>query len=176
MKKINSLIVLLLFCSFLSGCGYTTKSTLAGHLQTIHVELFVNEIDYTAESSRKLYIPLLEVDARNAIVDRFLFDGNLRTADAGQGDLVLSGVLKGYDRGVLRFTDDDDIEEYRIHIIVSMTMYDTQEEKVIWTESSFVGEATYFLIGPLAKSEEVAVDEAIEDLARRIVERTIENW
>jgi len=168
MKKINSLTVLLLFCSFFSGCGYTTKSTLSAHLQTIHVELFVNEIDYTAESSRKLYIPLLEIDIRNALVDRFLFDGNLLISKPGQGDLVLSGVLKGYNRSVLRFTDDDDIEEYRIHITVSMTMYDTRKETVMWNESSFVGQATYFLTGPLARSEDAAVEEAVEDLARRI--------
>ena len=69
MKKIGPLFVLLLACSQFSGCGYTTKSTLAGHLKTVHIESFVNKINYTAEGSRNLYVPLLEVDIRNALVD-----------------------------------------------------------------------------------------------------------
>ena len=45
-----------------------------------------------------------------------------------------------------------------------------------WTESNFVGETTYFTSGSLAKSENVAIQDALTDLARRIVERTIEDW
>jgi len=159
-----------------SSCGYTTKSTLPKSIKTIHVESFKNSIDYTEGRGRNVYLPLLEVDARNAVIDRFLFDGNLKIAEPGKADLILKGELKNYQRTALRYTEDDDVQEYRIHVTVSFELHNTKQGTTSWTEPGFVGEATYFVTGPLASSEDSAVDEAITDLARRIVERTIEDW
>ncbi len=160
----------------LAGCGYTTKSTLPKSIRTIHVDTFKNDINYTAETGRNVYLPLLEVDVRNAIIDRFLFDGNLKIAKAHLADLILKGRLVGYDRSALRYTDNDDVEEYRVHITVAFELFDAKLEEPSWTEPSFVGEATYFVTGPLVSSEDSAVKEATLDLAKRIVERVIENW
>lgn len=160
----------------IAGCGYTTRSTLPSTIKTIHVEMFKNKIDFTTEGRRNIYLPLLEIKVRNAVIERFLFDGNLKIAEKDRAHLVLKGELQGYDRSALRYTDNDDVQEYRIHITVSLEMLDAQTGEVKWTEPSFVGEATYFTTGALAKSEDTAVAEAITDLARRIVERTVEDW
>lgn len=159
-----------------ASCGYTTRSTLPSTIKTIHVETFKNNVDFSAEGSRNLYLPLLEIKVRNAVINRFLFDGNLKIAEADKADLVLKGQLLSYDRTALRYTDNDDVQEYRIHITVSLEMHNAKKEEIAWKESAFVGEATYFVTGALAKSEEAAVEDAITDLARRIVERTVENW
>jgi len=163
-------------CVYVAGCGYTTKSSLPPRHKTIHVEKFANKIDFTAANQRNLYFPLLEVDVKNAVIDRFLFDGNLRIADADLANLILKGDLVGYHRSPLRYTDDDDVLEYRIQISVNLKMIEVGAEEPFWTENGFVGEAEYFVSGALAKTESVVVKEAIKDLARRIVERTIENW
>jgi hypothetical protein len=55
-------------------------------------------------------------------------------------------------------------------------MIDNTTGEVYWEEPSFAGEATYFLTGAQAKSETAALDEALTDLARRVVERTVQNW
>lgn len=159
-----------------SSCGYTTRSTLPSSLKTIYVETFKNNIDFAVEGRRNLYLPLLEVNVRNAVINRFLFDGNLKIADADKADLILKGQLLSYDRTALRYADNGDVQEYRIHIMVSLELYNAQKQETSWTESGFVGEATYFVTGALAKSEETAVTDAITDLARRIVERTVEDW
>lgn len=158
------------------GCGYTTRTTLPKNIKTVHVEPMKNKIDYTTGTGRNIYLPLLEVKSRNAIIDRFLFDGNLKIAKPHLADLILKGELTGYQRSPLRYTDNDDVEEYRVHIIVSFTLTNTKTEDIAWEEPGFVGEATYFVTGPNATSEDSAVEEAILDLARRIVERTIEDW
>ncbi len=164
-------------CALLSGCGYTTSSTLPSSIKTIRVEPFKNSIDYTAEGVRNVYLPLLEVDARNAVIDRFVFDGNLKIVERDEADLILKGELKRYERSGLRYTDDDDVEEYRVHITVAFEMWNADNsEEPSWTEPSFVGEATYFVTGPSATTEESAVEAATIDLARRVVERTIEDW
>ena len=103
-----------------SGCGYTTKSTLPKSIKTIHIDRLKNSIDFTTGTNRNVYLPLLEVDVRNAIVDRFLFDGNLKIAEPQMADLVLKGELTQYSRSALRYTDDDDVEEYRVQITVSL--------------------------------------------------------
>lgn len=163
-------------CVLLAGCGYTTKSTLPKSIQTIRVEPFKNSIDYTTGSGRNIYLPLLEVKARNKVIDRFLYDGNLKVVEPHEADLILTGELKSYQRSGLRFTDDDDVQEYRVHVTVAFELTNAKTEEVSWAEPNFVGEGTYYVTGPSAKSEESAVEEAILDLARRIVERTIEDW
>ena len=162
--------------AILSGCGYTTKSTLPSNIKTIYIEPFKNSIDFAAGSSRNIYLPLLEVDTRNAVIDQFNFDGNLKIAESNTADLILKGELKKYERSGLRYTDNDDVQEYRVHITVSFEMWNKGAEEPSWKEPNFVGEATYFVTGPTATSEESAIEAAKVDLARRIVERTIEDW
>ena len=168
--------VILMCAIFLTSCGYTTGSLLPSNYKTIHVEHFPNKVTYINETSRSLYIPLLESRAREAIVDRFLFDGHLRVSDSDRADLILQGELTGFERSELRLTDNQDVEEFRIQITVSLTMTDPVDQKVLWREPSFVGEATYFTTGPQARSEAAALEEALTDLARRVVERMIEDW
>ena len=159
-----------------AGCGYTTRSALPSHFKTVAVEPFANKIDYMSAGTRQIYVPLLEVKVRDAVIDRFLFDGNLRLSEADTADLVLTGELVRYERSALRYTDDNDVQEYRVHVVVSLVMKDRRHDAVLWREPRFAGTATYFVAGPLAATESAALEEATLDLARRIVERTVEDW
>ena len=64
MSTLKRYIFCLALCIVMSGCGYTTKSTLPGHLKTVHIEAVKNKIDYSAERSRNIYFPLIEVNVR----------------------------------------------------------------------------------------------------------------
>lgn len=158
----------------LPSCGYSTRSSLPANIRTLYVEPFPNKIDFQA-GKPNVYIPLLEVKAHDAVVRQFQFDGNLRIAKENTADLTLKGELINYNRTAVRYTDNDDVQEYRIQVVVSLTMLDA-EGKVMWEEPSFAGEASFYLTGPSASSEAGAVDAAINDLAKRIVERTVEDW
>lgn len=173
-----SYLFLLLPLSFMliGGCGYSTRSTLPANIRTIHIAAFKNKINYSTEkTSTNTYFPLLETKIRQAVADRFLFDGNLRVSDAERSDLTLVGELTRYNREVLRYTDNNDVQEYRIQITVNLKMFNKSQE-LLWEESNFIGDTTYFVSGALAKSEATAVEDALVDLARRIVERTVEDW
>jgi len=159
----------------LASCGYSTGSLLSSKYKTICVLPFKNNVGFT-QSRDITYIPLLEVKAREAIVDRYLFEGHLRVADEQTADLVLKGELKGFERQELRVTEGQDVQEFRIHIIVSLTLWDPVDQKEVWSEPNFAGEATYFVSGPQARPESAAIQEALTDLARRAVERTLEDW
>ncbi len=160
----------------LSGCGYTTGSLLPSNFRTIHIDAFKNKIGYLNENSRELYIPLLENKVHDSIIVRFQNDGHLKVERDGQTDLVLKGELIRFEREELRVNNDQNVTEYRLRVTVNIALVDPSENKEIWKENSFAGEATYYLTGPQSKSESAALEDALTDLSRRIVERTLENW
>lgn len=169
-----------LFIVILVGCGYTTGSLLPPRLKSIYVDNFKNRIDIgkevTESAQYTLYRPGLENDITEAAVERFVFDGNLRIASKEDADLILRGSLVDYSQEALRYDGSDNVEEYRIRITVDIELVDVANDKLLWKEAGFAGESTYKTTGRFAASEDTARDEAIEDLARRIVERTVEGW
>lgn len=174
------LIFLISIILFVPGCGYTTRSLLPSDLKTIYVSNFKNAINISAEQSNvrmyRGYRPGMERDLTKAVNDKFLFDGNLVIATESNADLILAGELIDFSRVALRYDANNNVEEYRITMTVNMDVVNRKTGKTMWTEKSFSGETTYRTSGPLAKSENAAVNDAIADLARRIVERTIEAW
>ena len=178
--KIAVFVSVIFALSFLAGCGYTTRSMIFGEYKTIHVEQFINKIDITtdslAASKYRIYRPMLESSLTQAVIDRYLFDGNLKPGTAKSADLILKTELVEFERAPLKYTSDDEVQEYRINLAVNISLRDTKTDKLIWEEKHFTGDTTYYTTGPLAKSEDEAVSLAITDLSRRIVERTVDQW
>jgi hypothetical protein len=174
------IVAALCICCGLAGCGYTTRSMIAEQFKTIHVVPFVNKIDITMEnnaaSKYKIYKPGLETDITHAVTNKYLFDGNLKPSGSAVADLTLKGELVEFRRDPLRYTDNNEVEEYRINIVVNLTLFDNRTQKVVWEAKNFTGDTTYFARGAVAKSDDVAVNDAVKDIARRIVERTVEQW
>jgi hypothetical protein len=181
MYKIKSINwFLLLSVLAISGCGYTTGSLLPAHLKTIAIENFANKIPITDEISDrnryKTYRPLLEVDVTRTIIDRFIFDGHLKVVQKKDANLILEGALVDFRREPTKYGYGDMIEQYRIAIFVDMQLIDAVSGEVMWSENNFAGSDYYFTTGAQMKSEDAAVADALNDLARRVVERTIEVW
>jgi hypothetical protein len=168
------------FIFAIGGCGYTTRSLIADKFKTIYITPFVNKVDITTENyagdKYRIYRPMLETDVTRAVNNKYLFDGNLKPSEKDLADLVLKGELVEFRRDPLRYDDNDNVVEYRINIVVNLSLWDNRQNKLIWQEANFTGDTTYFTTGQLAKSEDAAVSDAIDDLARRIVERTVEQW
>lgn len=180
-KLLKSGLFYLLFVSvILSGCGYTTRSTISNEFKTIYITPFVNKIDITSEeytgNKYKVYRPLLETEITKAVQNRYLLDGNLKPVNKENADLVLQGDLVDFRRDPLRYTDSDDVAEYRLNLVVNIALKDVKKEKVLWEENNFTGQYTYFPTGSQATPESKAINSAVEDLARRVVERTVEQW
>lgn len=182
-RKSFSLVLSLLFayCLFqTSGCGYTTRSAISKDYATIYITPFVNKVDITQESyaqnKYRIYRPTLESDITRAVNNKFLIDGNLRPLKEESADLILKGELTEYRRDPLRYDDNDNVTEYRINLVVNISLYDRKNDKLLWEENGFTGDFSYFTTGNLAQPEEVAINNALDDLARRIVERAVEQW
>lgn len=164
----------------LVSCGYTTRSMIADSYSTIYVTPFLNKVDITQEvdvgSKYRIYRPMLETDITRNVTNKFLFDGNLRPAKESSADLVLKGELIDFRKDPLRYDDSDEVTEYRINLVVNIALWNNKENKLLWEENNFVGDTTYFTTGSQAKSEGTAINDALSDLARRIVERVVEQW
>ena len=175
------LIALLVYCIVglgLAGCGYTMRSLITTYYKTIHVSSFINKIDISSDTSvarkYKTYHPLLENDITRQVIDQFILDGNLRLAKEEEADLVLEGELVDYRKDALRYTGEDskEVEEYRISLGVNLKLYDVSNQTLLWQANNFIGDTTYFI----GQSESSAISEAVEDLARRIVDRVVDIW
>ena len=68
------------------------------------------------------------------------------------------------------------MEEWRLNVVVDLRFYDQTTKTLLWEEPRLTGDATYFALGAGAESESTALDRAITDLARRVVERAVESW
>lgn len=183
--RLSLAAVCFLLAGICTGCGYTTRSMLYGNYATIYVAPFVNKVDVSEETfsanKYRIYRPMLETDITKKVINQYLFDGNLKPAKEPDADLVLKGELVEYRKDPLSYTSDtENVTEYRINIYVNLSLWDPKENKVVWQENNFNGNYSYFTefadTANVRVSEAAAVNNAVEDLARRIVERTVEQW
>jgi hypothetical protein len=118
----------------------------------------------------------MEVDLTKAVISRYQFTGLLRPARPEQADCRLEGELIDFRRDALRYNASSQVEEWRLNLVVNLRFVDQTTDIVLWEENGFTGDTTYFALGTNAESESRALDRAVTDLARRIVEHTVESW
>lgn len=180
MIRFKNLILFLILGITLIGCGYSTHSLAMKNHKTIYIEPFVNKIDLTNENSeyRKLvtYYPVLEIKITQGVTDRFIFDGTFKVAKKEDADLVLRGELLGYTRDALRYKDNEEVQEYRLTLMVNLSLWEKGKNEPLWQEANFKGDATYFTSGSNARTEEQAIADLITDFSRRVIERIVEPW
>jgi hypothetical protein len=190
-KRIKlSLFLLSLGClltAVLAGCGYTTRSMVSTKYKSIYIAPFLNKVDITQEvysaNKYRIYRPMLETDITKKVINQYLFDGNLKPVKEALADLVLKGELMEYRKDPLSYTpNNEDVTEYRVNIYVNLSLWDPKDKSLVWEEKNFNGNYSYFTsfaptnVSMGRTSEDAAVTKAVEDLARRIVERTVEQW
>lgn len=175
----------------LCGCGYTTRSMISDKYRTIYIMPFVNKIDITRESDTgnkyKIYRPHLETDITNAVTNKYLFDGNLKPSKKENADLVLKGEVVEYRKDALRYSEGDEVTQYRMNLVVNISLWDNKENKMLWDANGFTGYFDYYtdkyplplpagVLKYTANDDQEPLNKALEDLVRRIVERTVNEW
>jgi outer membrane lipopolysaccharide assembly protein LptE/RlpB len=156
-----------------AGCGYTTGSLVPSGLKTVYVESFENK---TSE-------PGLEIDVTNQIKDRFIQDGALDVADSKEkADSMLTGEIIGYEKKPLSYATSEEVAEYELVLTVNVKYIDLVNNEVLWEEKNFEADSEFYSIleqqrfGSTNIDEEQLQTNAIKELARRIVDRTVEGW
>jgi len=178
---VRRFLLLSLAVFVVSGCGYTTKTLLPEHVKTIYIDNVLNKIDITKETEYRdtyhIYRPGLERKIRRGIKERFIFDGKLKVVNTKEkADSVLETSIVAFEKQPLQYLDDKTVDEYRLKMVVGMKFTDLAEGDVLVDIAELVGETTYTLNGPFAKTETAAQDDAVTDLSRRIIERVVDLW
>ncbi|OGW86150.1 MAG: hypothetical protein A3A81_05175 [Omnitrophica bacterium RIFCSPLOWO2_01_FULL_45_10b] len=168
-----SWIALFLTTCLLSGCGYTQQAHLPSDIKTVTVKTFKNEIPPDEQFA---YRPGLEIELTNAIIDRIIFDGNLKIVDESKADAVLEGAVISYKQEGLRYDRLDSVQEYRLFLVVKFKLVDRKTKKVIIEEPNFSGRAEFFVSRSPAVTRRTAANDATTDLARSLVDRIVEEW
>ena len=164
-------VCLLLFSLY--GCGYTQHAKLPNDIKTIAIQTFQDEIP---PDRRFAYRPGLEIELTNAILDRFIFDGNLKVVDQTRADAVLTGTIIAYEQEGLRFDDLESVEEYRLFLVVSFKLVDQKTKKILIQENTFSGRAEFFTSRAPGATRRIAASDAVTDLAKSLVNRIVEQW
>ena len=172
MKQIPWFAVLLSI-SFLSGCGYTQEVQLPSGIKTIAIRTFKNEIPPTEQFA---YRPGLEIELTNAIIDRFIFDGNLKVVDESKADAVLEGAVVSFEQEGLRFDRLESVEEYRLFLVVRYKLIDRRTHQVIMEEPNFSGRAEFFVNRNPTSNRRISANTATFDLTKSLVDRIVEEW
>lgn len=173
----KSIVLGLLFMIYLTGCGYTTKG-FAYKEDKIQIVPIVASVEITDEDRRMSggsdFPVLLEKKLTNAVVAKFNIEGHLRVVKDPQNALRLACVVKDYAKETLRYDEIDDVSEQRLLLKAEVKLKDSFGESLF--EKEVIGEATYFLSGPRAKSETQAQEDLIDDTSRKILEAVTDEW
>lgn len=172
-KTIKRFAALALACAAfagLPGCaGYRLGSMLPADIETVFVPTFVNQTDE----------PLLEVDATQAMFRELQRDGSLKVANSeADADAVLTVTLTDFDLEPVVFRTDirSAAQEYRMLITASMVMRRTSDQSVVVDTPAVTGDYVFEVLGDLSSSKRLALPDAADDLARRLVQRVVEYW
>lgn len=174
MRTIVRGIVLSLFLAAVSGCGYTQKAALPQDIKTIYVKTVVNKIP-----PREIYVyqPGLEMAITKAIVRRLNKDGNLKVVSSpDKADAVLDSKMVRFQQEGLRFTSLEQVQEFRMFIVMELKLSNPKTQEVIWEEPNFSGDAEYFVSDVRSLGREEASQRAVDRLAKNIVDRIVEDW
>jgi len=169
----GQLLLIGVMVALMTGCGYTQRAVLPGGIETITVPTFRNAIPaeriFTYRSG-------LEIDITNEVIKRFNFDGNLRVVREEKADAKLEGAIISYQQETLRYNSLDRPEELRLHIVVDLKMFNLNTGELMWHEPNFSGSTLFEPNDEQGIRRITAANDAIEELARNIVNRVVEDW
>ncbi|MFI5372330.1 MAG: LptE family protein [Candidatus Eisenbacteria bacterium] len=168
--RVLPLALLMVALAGAGGCAYTTSTAaLPPHVRTIAIPTFQNETtEYAIEQS-----------ITQTVIDRFVADNHLKVVDEKSADYVVRGTLKGYRNVVFGFNTAENAQEYRVTIVVSVTVKDAVKNREVWSDASLSRYANYFVVavpGSPAKTEFDGRADAISKIADEILARTVQGW
>ena len=152
------------------GCGYGfSSSVLPSHIKTVAVPLMENR---SARGG-------LDAAMAEALTEAFITNNVLTVVAEKNADSVVEGVILEYRREPFSVDANENVQEYRVEIIVAAQYVDLRKNKVIWEEARLSQWATYNFVevgGQPAETENDGILRALAKLTADILNRTVEGW
>jgi hypothetical protein len=156
-----------------AGCGrYNTTGASGATVGAVYIPFFQDQT--SGERAINLSGTLTE-----RIVGEFQRQRGVRVfqgeAERGEADKELLGVVRSLHESVLSRDPQESGEEYRVVLAVGITYTDLQTGQVLWQDPNVTGDGTYPLEAGDAGFQD-ALDEAVDEVVARILDRTIKAW
>lgn len=181
MNYLRSAVILVLLAFFAGvefiGCAYSYKAALPEYIHKIYIPVFSNR-------TTRFNIEGLLTDA---VIQEFTSKGQL--VEGGyivcvnrreEADAVLEGEIVNY---ILENSVVDDkgvVQEYRVRILVNLTLTDLKQGKVLWSDKNRESKQRIFWKAAPAAGVPQTVEEAesnvFKALSNDIVNRTLWGW
>jgi hypothetical protein len=175
----------------LAACGdLPVKKSLPDTVKKIYIPAFINKTGQ----------PNIENDLTKKVVQNFIVDGRLSVAEKEQADAELVGTVQRYDRLVLTRDANQVPQQYKLQVMVDIDFNELKTGQLLWSTRSQVSltpgietpqdfdstnprslrEFTNYYVlnvaGVPPEDEPTAMDRVLEQMARRIVRRTLEGF
>lgn len=156
-----------------AGCGrYNTTGASGAAVGDVYIPFFQDQT--SGERAVNLSGTLTE-----RIVGEFQRQRGVRVfqgeAERGEADKELLGVVRSLHESVLSRDPQETGEEYRVVLAVGITYTDLQTGQVLWQDPNVTGDGTYPLEAGDTGFQE-ALDEAVDEVIARILDRTVKAW
>ena len=103
-------------------------------------------------------------------------DGTLDIADEGVADSKLTMEIVNYKKEAKSYDVSETVKEYNLALVLSITFLDLTTGQVLWQEPNFYDSVSYFAVGSQAETEDDALQRLCDDIAQKIVNRTMQGW
>jgi len=176
MLRCKGLLLSVMFL-IMSGCAYSTASLMPVEAESIYVPIFINET-YKQTIDQRPFKKDIENIMTDEVIREFLVDPTLKVVYKNYADLSLQGRVISYELQPLRYsdTDLDVVEEYRIHLTVSLDLVDLRDNSIIFEDRRISQREEYYVGGTTIDPEDSALILATRDLAKQIVIQVTEGW
>ncbi len=158
-------MIVFLYCCVLGGCGYYSFSgSLAPHLNTVAVPLLDNK---TVEFG-------LAEELTDILIEEFTRDNSLKIADKSTADILVEGSILRIDDRAGAFTADEEVQDIKIYISVSVKVHDQVKRTLLWEERITKWGDYDPDGGPDGREEAIFL--ALEKVSEEILNKTVSGW
>lgn len=152
-----------------AGCGYHVSGKagrLPAGIESLTIPIFENRTTK----------PDIESDATSAFVDEFVTSVEME----GTAAHAMNGVIKSYDLTPVSYTESDINQEYRLTVVLGLSIVEKASGRVIWQEDR-VSDYEDFTVNindvtETTEREEAALRKLARDTARLVKERMLERF
>ncbi|HVZ80873.1 MAG TPA: LPS assembly lipoprotein LptE [bacterium] len=154
---------------FLSGC-HPAVLIVPSYIKTVGVELFQNRTSYFG----------LETLFTRATIRQFETDGRIPLEDPDHADMVVKVVIRQLDK-IPSYYDPktNAVLQYRLSVTYDIAAVDQREKKTFFEDNGKIHSLFYYTpdyVGAVTQTEDQAMAQLAEDMARTIVRRVLEGY
>lgn len=149
------------------GCYSFSGSNLPSYIKTVAVPTIENE---TLE-------PGIEQEVTIGLTEEFVEDGRLKLGTTSSADARVDARLTQYDNKVNNYSADQQPLDYILVISLEVHFRDMVKNRELWADDRLTATAVYVPGGTSGlTTEREARQQVIQEIARDVVTRTLEQW